>query len=1251
MLRHVFVVLAGVLGVGCAVLGLATGSASAASVHVFSGSFGASSSSPADPYPLNGPRSVAVNEATHDVYVVDAKNFRVEEFNGAGNFVSMFGKDVNKTKVEAAASEAEENVCAAATGDVCQAGVQGSGGDGQFSEPEYVAVDNSGGPSAGDVYVSDNGTKAVYEFDAAGAFISANTGLATMLGAFRHVTGIAVDASGNLWVSGESQVFEFEQGGGLIQETGEVPFPISGGIALDSFDDLYAVDQSSIVEYSATGGFIRFVVASTTGDPKGVAFDSASGDLYVDEGTSIEDIVSGSSVLSFGSPQLVGGADLAVDAGSGTVFAADASAGQVDNFSPVIEASTGAATAVTATSATVNATVNPEGSLVSDCHFEYGLSTGYGQSVPCEGPAVGSGTAPVAVHANLRGLQGGSTYHFRIVATNARATVDGEDRELTTPPPPSIGSATAVNVSGVSADLDARIDPNGFDTTYRFEWGTSIAYGTSVPIPDGDIGAGTSPVLVSAHLSGLSANTTYHWRVVATNENGTTAVGDQTFVYDTSGSGGLPDGRAYEMVTPPHKNAALLGQGQSGLASDQFDVAEDGSRVIMPAVSCFGGGGSCVSYRNNTLTEPYAFTRTGGGWVTTPLAPSATQFDANNSWKESAEGDTALFSMPTSPGREGSDHLYARGPDGSFLDIGPTAWPSLEPDEEAGFANGGSGGGIAVTADLSHVVFEQAGNSRVSLYEYVGLGDAAPMSVGVSGGAGSTDLISKCTTWLGNGEEEESSANALSADGETVFFTAKTCSSGSGANAGVPVPADTLYARIGGSRTVAISVHAPEPVCGAVCQGSPAGDARFHGASVDGSKVFFTSTQQLTDAASEDDQSSDSAFEGCYKTSGPNGCNLYEYDFDAPAGRNLIAVSAGDVSGGGPRVRNVAAVSADGSHVYFTADGVLSGANSQGQMPVDGGSNLYVFERDARYPEGHVAFIAETGVESKEANVTPDGRFLLFVSGGALTADDTSTTGASQVFRYDALTGELVRISIGERGFNDNGNAGKAGGGFFSSVGASIVNPFGTAERAVPVRRDPSMSNDGSYVFFESPVGLTPQALNEVPIEGSGLGSDNFAMNVYEWHEGHVYLISDGRDTTATQGASSVALLGTDASGADVFFTTADRLVAADTDTEMDVYDARICTAGEPCVTAPAAFAPCAGEACHGTPGAAPAAPVGATVTFSGPGNLAPPAPAVRPKASHKAKHKPRREAKPKKRRPKGRSARHGRGHTRARGK
>jgi hypothetical protein len=592
-----------------------------------------------------------------------------------------------------------------------------------------------------------------------------------------------------------------------------------------------------------------------------------------------------------------------------------------------------------------------------------------------------------------------------------------------------------------------------------------------------------------------------------------------------------------------------------------------------------------------------------------------------------ANQGTALFSIASPPG--GQDDWYVGKSDGSFADIGPLTPP----------ANGAAGTQNtpveAATPDLSHVVWDPSGQhgsggywpfdstlGRSSLYEYSGTGNSQPLLVGVSGGPGSTDLISVCGTSAGRGVAY-AGASGLSVDGRTLYFTASQCSSGSGANANTQVPANTLYARIDNgtpaAHTVLISGRSPSGCVTPSCLTSPPRDAAFQRFSFDGSKAVFTSTQQLTDTGSEDSQSGDTGAQ-CENTTGPNGCNLYLYDFAQPAGPELTAVSAGDSSGGGPRVQGVVAMSPDGSHVYFVAKGVLTGAaNNQEQTATDGSENLYVYERDASFPAGHLAFIGALSAanigflgsdqqinwHNPTANVTPDGRFLVFASHARLTSDPPSTSGAAQLFRYDAQTGQLLRLSLGQGGFNDNGNSGRGN--------VTIVPVFNSLTRT-----NPTMSDDGSYVFFQSPVALTPRALDDVPIDSGG----DFAQNVYEWHNGQVSLISDARDTSATNTlpcgtwqvinegeVSSVCLMGTNPSGSDVFFTTNDPLVPQDTDTtQLDIYDARICTAESPCIKQSPPLPPCLGEACHGIPSPTPSNLAPGTSSFNGEGNVTPPA-------------------------------------------
>jgi hypothetical protein len=702
------------------------------------------------------------------------------------------------------------------------------------------------------------------------------------------------------------------------------------------------------------------------------------------------------------------------------------------------------------------------------------------------------------------------------------------------------------------------------------------------------------------------------------------------------GSTSLPDCRAYEMVTPPQKNGAVIGETYINIFPSRALVAANGERVIAASIQCFAEAQSCVGFRRSE-GAPFAFTRTAGGWVTTPLMPPAASFETSTYWSLNADAGTALFTAPTPPHSSVED-LYALSEHGSPLAIGPDGDPKVIVGRLA-FEVFGQGT-LLSTADLSHVVYQtnspawgfDATGQSSSVYEYVGTGNAAPLLVGVSGPKGSEAVISTCGAETGGHLVNH---EALSADGRTVYFTALGHDRGGEACpvTATAAPVSELYARIDGERADARSalISAPTPgVCiskeceentGKAKEAERFRDASYEGASTDGSRVFFTSTQQLTDGASQ----SSGGVPGnlhCNTLGGPGdgGCNLYESECEGceelgeseeHSRRRLIDISEGASEHGGPRVQGVMASSADGSHVYFVAKAKLTGEeeNQNHETAQEEADNLYVYERDRAFPQGRLAFVTTLSPSDEGewepnallANVTPDGRFLAFTSHRALTADDTRAEGPAQVFEYDAQSKRLIRVSIGEGAFNDNGNAGTGNASIASQVVALTV----------PMRNDTTMSDNGAFVFFQSPVALAAGALNDVVINQE---FGEYAQNVYEYHEGHVSLISDGKDTTpeSKAPASSVELLGSDTSGSNVFFTTFDPLVPEDTDTQRDFYDAHVCSAELPCPPPKPAPPPgCEGEACQGPSGAPPVFGAPSSSTFSGPGNLVIPPPAA----------------------------------------
>lgn len=191
-------------------------------------------------------------------------------------------------------------------------------------------------------------------------------------------------------------------------------------------------------------------------------------------------------------------------------------------------ANTRAADAVGQTAATLRGAIDPNGAATTYA-FQWGSSPTYGQQTPNR--SAGGGTSGRAVSFRLRGLTPGTTYHYRIVASNADGTTVGSDRSFRTELPPAtlpaiLGTAP-FSPSANAVTLTALVNPGGAATTYRFQFGTTSTYGAetfSQSVP-----AGIVPVSVRIPLSGLQERTTYHFRAVVSNRRGTVVGPDATF--------------------------------------------------------------------------------------------------------------------------------------------------------------------------------------------------------------------------------------------------------------------------------------------------------------------------------------------------------------------------------------------------------------------------------------------------------------------------------------------------------------------------------------------------------------------------------------------------------------------------------------------------------------------------------------------------------------------------------------------------
>jgi len=321
----------------------------------------------------------------------------------------------------------------------------------------------------------------------------------------------------------------------------------------------------------------------------------------------------------------------------------------------------------------------------------------------------------------------------------------------------------------------------------------------------------------------------------------------------------------------------------------------------------------------------------------------------------------------------------------------------------------------------------------------------------------------------------------------------------------------------------------------------------YQGASSEGEKVFFTSSQPLMDAATG---------------GGP-------YLYVESLAQNGQGSRVTSLSLAGSEVEGVAAIAQDGSRVYFRSGAVLAGANANGEVPVLHGSNLYVYDTES----GGTAFVTQGGSPFQGS---PNGQYAVFYSGNPIPGtNNTSTT--PQLFEYEAATGRVARVSSGqhspgvlyecaatktmEAGYNCDGN-----------INNSEEGPLTTrlifGEKIAQKRNEPgaavsrlTVANDGTVVFA-SPLALTPQALpGRVLVTEFGEVSIR-TENVYEYSSGNVYLISPADEAAPIHydvRLEESRLLGIDESGDNVFFGTADGLVPQDGDTQQSWYDARVC--------------------------------------------------------------------------------------------
>jgi len=1136
---------------------------------------------------LANPSGIAVDQTNGYLYVTSITNRRVDVFSGTGQFAGAFGWDVDP------AGAVEREICTIAT--TCKAAGTAGGDAGRFGALalSMPAIDPN---VAGKVYVPDPGNLRVAQYSTtiaggvlAGASFDKAFGWDVIPGGTPGLESCTVGTTcqASQPTTGGNNPGQFTSGNSpgavAVDSTGAI-YATSGPLSTGTCSaatpcriQKFSPDASTVTDFGPASGPGQLTFTSGTANTvaaSNVAIDPSNDHVFVlrresstsyrvleydSTGNHLETHPSGAALptssANNSSPGLAVGIAGRVYANMGTV-----GGGQVFILGPVDPATVAIDPVVTVgTTATFNGTVEIPApgapTFITKYHFEYSKNGIDWISVPVPDENVGDGSTGVhQVSQLVTGLEPGTLYSVRLTATTG-STVTSDIATFTTDNvEPRIALTYVQEVTQTEAQLGAHIDPEGLPTSYRFEWGNAPCSAnpcTKVPVSGRDLGDGSSVVVAKEDLSGLSSATSYHYRVVATNAEGTTEGPDQ--VFETLNSCGLTDNRCYEMVSPTDKGPVGAAGDMAILGNTlQYQVARDSPAVAYNMAygdSDATAGGEVLYQASRGLTDWSSF-QLGAPALDVSVEPQG----SNTHWTLALASDLSC-GIYISPQRladdapqemldAGAGLLYRRNADGSWTtitslpaenvsDVVDRDWTSqyrfIGMSDQPGnrceriiFRTPFQYPGVdtGVDGDDSYITYEWNDGVLSNVGEIPGPGgtvDAFVTPGASSGGELTVDTLNH--------------AGSVTKDASRVFFQAVRHASSKPAEVGQR----GVFVRDSGATAIDASLSQT-----AVPND---GHSRYETASGDGQHVFFTARYGLAANGDADGPTSCVIQVGQGEENGP-GCDLYRYSV---ADGSLTSMTGANPNPGGAGVAGIIDVSDDGSHVYFAARGQLvqGEGNSEAKNLADGTYSIYlaVGGTPAASPElrfvgalggapGLPAYHSLAGGRTRyitpawNSKVTPDGSRLLFASGADMAGHESG--GLSEAYLYDADADVTICVSCRRDGQ--------------PSVVPSVL-PLASNDDATNWNSPPvTLTADGRRVFFYSTNRLASGA-----IEGRA--------NLYQWEDGQVSFLANSSPNTTSK---SLQLVGASADGDDVYFTTVDRYTWEDTDSKLDVYDARV---------------------------------------------------------------------------------------------
>lgn len=888
-------------------------------------------------------------------------------------------------------------------------------------------------------------------------------------------------------------------------------------------------------------------------------------------------------------------------------------------------------TNITNVAAELHGSFQGDSTYPTEYFYEWGPTLNYGNVTPASPGTLAAGSGKIELPgAPISGLQTGFTYHFRIVAKNAVGTTITPDATFRTAEAPQVGNLNSRNLQATSAELVGEINPRSGQTTWYFEWGPTSTYGNKTPIPAGDAGSGDTAIPVAAQITDLIQGVTYHFRLVATNQYGTSVTPDQTFGFyppncpnaqlrAETRSNTLPDCRAYELVTPGFAQGAIIFPLNGPTAS----AATSPSKIAYSAA--FGAFPAEAGDPQNLMADLYVSTRTDSGWyqkfiglpvTETPLMggpPRAQQenylegqYIGPSTLQRGVQSDPTMsriadYNMGSPFFTQERPNLVSNAPyvwntsTGGFLE----RWPTNLAQTKAQIPNAEHFAGIPeVSGDFGHYIFQSnvkfapEGNAVAReieccnfIPEYETTKKAPPASIYDNDVQTGTVKLASVKH---NGAGFEGFVYNISQDGSRIVM-AEERSSPPGRNWQPNVNSlkdvkGPFYIRANGAETYEIGAGH---------------ELTYYGSSADGKTAYFSSAAQLS---TEDHDHSTDLY--AWHESEPNSLQLISLGNYGEAGNtdecdhitwngggcnieviDFIQYSA-PISGQGGNGHTDSPIASQSGDVYFISPEALLAGKGE-----PGAANLYL------YRKGTLRFV--TALEPKPScttvdfngtwcatgpvarmQVTPDGSHMAFITTSRIGAYNNA--GHTEMYTYLPETGKITCASCRPDGQPPTGEVLGSQNGLFQTNDGRVF--FSTTDALVP--RDTNASED-EYEYTEG----RPQLIS------SGIGI-SFKGNKFGGFSG----------TQTAPGIVNVS-----ANGTDVYFAATETLVTQDHNgSAIKIYDART-GGGFPAETTPEKCE--AADECHGPGIEAPALPPDRTSSYLGNGNV------KKAKAQHKKKH------------------------------